>query len=227
MTKQTQSSVSSSGPSFNVGNKVQVVLKNAAGQEPLSTTLLGYSDKEFLLLKLPVAVNGVPITVYEGERISVRVFGISVVVFDAKALRCELHPFYCLYLTYPTEFRTLAVRNSIRVLANLPCVVKGGTGEESATLVNLSTSGALINSPVRGSTVGDRVNLRFSLKSQFDVAANDLDLQAVVRSINAVTVRNEAVSQYGIEFADLGPADQLALQNYAYEVLLSDRKRIV
>jgi c-di-GMP-binding flagellar brake protein YcgR len=228
MTKQTQSSDSLIGPSFNVGNKVQVVLKSSAGQEPLSTTLLGYSEKQFLLLKLPVAANGVPITVYGGETISVRVFtGISVVVFDAKALRCEFHPFYCPYLTYPAEVRTHTLRNSIRVLADLPCVVKGGSREALGTLVNLSTSGALIQSPANGSAVGERINLRFALKSQLDIAANDLDLQAVVRSVNPVMDQNEDILKYGVEFADLGAADQLALQNYVYEVLLSDRKRVV
>jgi hypothetical protein len=212
MTKQTQSSDSLIGPSFNVGNKVQVVLKSSAGQEPLSTTLLGYSEKQFLLLKLPVAANGVPITVYGGETISVRVFtGISVVVFDA----------------YPAEVRTHTLRNSIRVLADLPCVVKGGSREALGTLVNLSTSGALIQSPANGSAVGERINLRFALKSQLDIAANDLDLQAVVRSVNPVMDQNEDILKYGVEFADLGAADQLALQNYVYEVLLSDRKRVV
>jgi c-di-GMP-binding flagellar brake protein YcgR len=93
--------------------------------------------------------------------------------------------------------------------------------------VNLSTSGALIQSPANGSAVGERINLRFALKSQLDIAANDLDLQAVVRSVNPVMDQNEDILKYGVEFADLGAADQLALQNYVYEVLLSDRKRVV
>jgi hypothetical protein len=42
-----------------------------------------------------------------------------------------------------------------------------------------------------------------------------------------VTVKGEELSQYGVQFTDLNAMDQLALQNYAYEVLLLDRKRIV
>jgi c-di-GMP-binding flagellar brake protein YcgR len=229
MTKSTAPDASSSSPSFNVGNKVQLLLNGASGQEaPLSTTLIGYADKQFILLKLPVAANGVPITFYEGEPVSVRVFtGVSVYVFNAEALRCELHPFYCLFLSCPADMRNLTLRNSIRVRADLPCMVKAGGEEESGTLVNLSTSGALIQCSGKDNAVGDNVNISFSLQSQFDAAPNQLSLKAEVRSATEVTAKGEELVQYGVKFADPNAADQLALQNYGYEVVLSDRKRIV
>jgi len=229
MTTPTAPNASTSSPSFNVGNKVQLLLNGAGAQDaPLSTTLIGYADKQFILLKLPVAANGVPITFYEGEPVSVRVFtGVSVYVFNAVALRCELHPFYCLFLSYPADIRTLTLRNSIRVRADLPCVVTTGGKEESGTLVNLSTSGALIQCSDTDNAVGDNVNISFSLQSQFDAAPNQLNLEAEVRSATEVMVKGAELVQYGVKFADLNAADQLALQNYGYEVVLSDRKRIV
>jgi c-di-GMP-binding flagellar brake protein YcgR len=225
----TANDASRNTPSFNVGNKVQLLLSGTGGQDAaLSTTLIGYADKQFILLKLPVAANGVPITFYEGEQVSVRVFtGVSVCVFNAQALRSELHPFYCLFLSFPTEVRTLALRNSLRVRADLPCVVNTGGNEDSGTLVNLSTSGALIQCPVKGNTVGDRVKIRFQLQSQSDSTPNQLDLQAEVRSASEITVNGAELAQYGAQFVELNAMDQLALQNYGYEVLLSDRRRIV
>jgi c-di-GMP-binding flagellar brake protein YcgR len=228
-TNATVTDASANSPSFNVGNKVQLLLGGGGRPDaPLSTTLIGYVDKQFVLLKLPVAANGVPITFYEGDHVSVRIFtGVSVYVFNAKALRCELHPFYCLFLSYPAEVRTLALRNSLRVRADLPCVIKTGGKEESGTLVNLSTSGALIQCLAKGNAVGDRVNISFSLQSQSGSAPNQLDLQADVRSATEVMVKGTEFAQYGVQFAELNAMDQLALQNHAYEVLLSDRKRIV
>jgi c-di-GMP-binding flagellar brake protein YcgR len=229
VTNTTVAEGSKTSPSFNVGNKVQLLLGGASGPDtPLSTTLIGYADKQFVLLKLPVAANGVPVTFYEGDQVSVRIFtGVSVYVFDAKSLRCELHPFYCLFLSYPAEVRTLALRNSLRVRADLPCMVKAAGNEESGILVNLSTSGALVQCAVKGNAVGDRVNISFALQSQSDGAPMQLSLSAEVRSASEVTVKGTELAQYGLQFTELNAMDQLALQNYAYEVLLLDRRRIV
>lgn len=219
-------------PSFNVGNKVQILPKQGPLRDLIPTSVIGCSENQFLLLKLPIAANGAPITLVEGEALSVRVFsGVSVYVFDAVTLRCELHPFYCLFLSYPSNVQTHALRDAIRVRADVECEVNMAGNAMPGTLLNLSTGGALVRIPTSDVRPETKLSLSFSLHSPFDSERHPLAVEAVIRSVKpiggATPEGDSTAAQCGVQFVDLSDSDRLVLQNHAYEVLLTDRKRIV
>ena len=222
---------------LNVGSKVQLVLDGAAGRSLLSSTLIGYLENQFLLIKLPSTDGGAPVSFLEGEVLTVRVFtGTSVCMFDATVLRRELHPFYCLHLTYPQTVQSVQLRSSIRIQTDFACTINDDAGSHTATIINLSTSGALIRSAHAAIVTEAPVTIAFTLSSQFDAGPNAMQLKAIVRSLRSTAseaagsdsgVEAATVTHYGVQFMEIDPADQLTLQNYAYEILLSDRRRIL
>ncbi len=231
-------------PSFsslalNVGSKVQLVLDGTGGRNLMSSSLVGYLENQFVLIKLPSTDGGSPVSFLEGETLSVRIFtGIAVCMFDATVLRRELHPFFCLHLSYPQAVKSVKLRSSIRIQTDLACTVTGEDRSHEATMINLSTSGALIRSNKGGIATETEapVTVAFTLSSQFSPQPIALQLKAVVRSLRSTSVDaastglddDAALDTYhGVQFTDVEPADQLALQNYAYEALLSDRRRIL
>lgn len=225
--------------SLNVGSKVQLVLDGPDGRSLLSSSLLGYLENQFVLIKLPSTDGGAPVSFLEGETLSVRIFtGTAVCMFEATVLRRELHPFFCLHLSYPQTIKSVKLRNSIRIQTDLPCTVSGEAGAHEATMINLSTSGALLRSIQGDSDAGSEapVTVAFTLSSQFSPAPIALRLKAVVRSLRSTSADAASTglgsdtardAYHGVQFTDVDPADQLVLQNYAYEALLSDRRRIL
>lgn len=231
-------------PSFsslalNVGSKVQLVLDGPAGRSLLSSSLLGYLENQFVLIKLPSTGDGSPVSFLEGETLSVRIFtGTAVCMFDATVLRRELHPFFCLHLSYPQMIKSVRLRNSIRVQTDLACTVTSDAGSHEATMINLSTSGALIRSNQIGSNAAAEapVTVVFTLISPLSPVPMALKITAIVRSLRSTSGDADSTglgtdaaldTYYGVQFTDVDPADQLVLQNHAYEVLLSDRRRIL
>lgn len=233
----TQSNPSFSSLALNVGSKVQLVLDGASSRSLLSSTLIGYLENQFLLIKLPLTDAGAAVSFLEGETLTVRIFtGISVCMFDATVMRRELHPFYCLHLSYPQTVKSVQLRNSIRIQTDFACTVQGDVQPHSATMINLSTSGALIRSAQAGFITEAPVVVGFTLRSQFDAGPIALQLKAVVRSLRNTgsdatgtgdTAQAGIDTYYGVQFLEVDQADQLVLQNYAYDVLLSDRRRIL
>ena len=200
--------------------------------------MIGYLEDQFLLIKLPLTDAGAPVSFLEGETLTVRIFTeISVCMFDATVLRRELHPFYCLHLSYPQTIKSVQLRNSIRIQTDLACTVQGNVQFHSATMINLSTSGALVRSAQAGLSTEAPVVIGFTSRSQFDFGSVALQLKAVVRSLRSVCSTGGDVigagaeagidTYYGVRFMEVDQADQLVLQNHAYDVLLSDRRRIL
>lgn len=216
--------------SLQVGSKVQLVLDAARGRSLLPSSLLGYLENQFVLVKLPFAANGAPVSLYESETLAARVFtGTSVCTFDATVLRCELHPFYCMHLSFPAEVGNVKLRDALRIQTNFPCMVESKSAALQGNVVNLSTSGALIQANSAIVAIDDAVNLVFPLGTASDAGVSNVKLKAVVHSVRnyAADDSPSTAIQFGVQFTDVSADDQLALHAYAYNILLMDRRRII
>lgn len=228
MPKTSMTSFISQSPQ--IGSKVQLVLNAGQGRSLLSSSLLGYLENQFVLVKLPFAANGAPVSLYESETLSVRVFtGTSVCMFEAAVLRCELHPFYCMHLSFPAEVSNVKLRDALRIQTDFPCLIHSDSGPVPGNVVNLSTTGALIQADSAIVAVDDAISLAFPLGAASDDGVSKVELKAVVRSLrnHSTDGSSSAAIQFGVQFADVCANDQLALHAYAYNVLLMDRRRIV
>ena len=151
-----------------VGQNLQL-LRHHPSAFKCYTTLIGYVDREFFLLRLPREAGGA-VRFEQGQRVEVRLFsGLSIYSFESGIESLLLHPRDYMLMTYPSEIREHRLRGQHRVPVRMPIDIRaaGGSGEGPAgyQILDLSGSGALIVGPEPLGQVGDRwmVTLNFEL----------------------------------------------------------------
>jgi len=99
----------------------------------------------------------------------------------------------------------------------------------SVFIVNLSVSGALIESEQPLSREGETVQLDFTLLAPPDNRQVRIHTPVLVRNASMAQSQKEGkdVFSYGVQFTGLDPAHFTLLQNLTYEAMLADRQKIV
>jgi c-di-GMP-binding flagellar brake protein YcgR len=139
-------------------------------------------------------------------------------------------PLFYVHLSFPVSIQGTSLRAAMRVKVDIPAQVTTPVGTTSVFLVNLSVSGALIESAKRLSEDDAEVGLSFYLIAQPGNRQVRINPQATIRNINMVkpaTGGKPDVFTYGVQFIDLDPVHYTMLQNLTYEALIADRQKIV
>ncbi len=130
-------------------------------------------------------------------------------VFTARVIQTFEDPFTYALLAYPAAVKVRKVRSDMRIKISISgnATGSGGTGPIAVTLVDASTSGALIKAPAAIGAVGDQVALDFSVA----FASNKLQVSslATIRHINN-SDNGDGVNM-GLQFQSLTQTDKLAL----------------
>ncbi|SFF57103.1 c-di-GMP-binding flagellar brake protein YcgR, contains PilZNR and PilZ domains [Duganella sp. CF458] len=214
-----------------VGGRIQLITHRTLRPMQHFSTVIGWVRDEYMIVKIPMENNG-PISVTEGDKLTVRVFsGVNVCSFSTVVQRVFLRPLMYAHVAFPSEIQGTSLRAAMRVKVEIPAKMSRDDGSHASVfLVNLSVSGALIESAQPLSREGETVQLDFTLLAPPD------DRQ--VRINTSVLVRNATVAQsqkmdgrdvfsYGVQFTGLDPAHFTLLQNLTYEAMLADRQKIV
>ena len=173
--------------------------------------------------------NGAPIALAEGERLTIRVFsGVKVCSFACTVERVFARPLFYVHVSFPKSVQGTSLRTAMRVKVDLPAQL-GGTGGavQPCTIVNLSVTGALVESPRRLPQDDDTLKLQFVLKAPPDDQEVRVSTRASIRNVNVVQAGDGEVFTYGVQFLELDPVHYTLLQNMTYEALLADRQKIV
>ena len=215
-----------------VGVRLQLITHRHLKPVPYFSTLVGYVRDEYLIVKVPV-VNGTPIGLVEGERLTIRVFsGTNVCSFACTVERVFDRPLLYLHVSFPDAIQGTSLRTAMRVKVDLPAKVLPSHADAAAvdcTLTNVSVNGARIEAAGRLPEDGGELTLEFAVVP----STYDREVQVRVRTAvrNVSTLRRESdgveVFVYGVQFLDLNPVHHTMLQNLTYEVLLTDRQNIV
>ncbi|MGH8854211.1 MAG: flagellar brake protein [Telluria sp.] len=215
-----------------VGVRLQVMTHRHLKPVQHFSTLIGYAKDEYLIIKIPVE-NGVPISITEGDRVTVRVFsGVNVCSFACSVERVFARPLSYLHLSFPTSIQGTSLRGAMRVKAEIPAQVSLA-GRDGATincsLTNVSVTGARVESSYPLPADSDVVTLSFALATPPTNEEVPVNTLAAIRNM---TVSPPAPDQpdvysYGVQFVDLDPVHYTLLQNMTYEALLADRLKIV
>ena len=215
-----------------VGVRLQLITHRHLKPVPYFSTLVGYVRDEYLIVKVPV-VNGTPIGLVEGERLTIRVFsGTNVCSFACTVERVFDRPLLYLHVSFPDAIQGTSLRTAMRVKVDLPAKVLPSHADAAAvdcTLTNVSVNGARIEAASRLPEDGGEITLEFGVVP----STYDREVQVQVRTAvrNVSTLRRESdgveVFVYGVQFLDLNPVHHTMLQNLTYEVLLTDRQNIV
>ena len=215
-----------------VGGRLQFITHRQVKPVQHFSTLIGYIKDEYLIVKIPME-NGAPIALTEGERLTIRVFsGINVCSFACTVQRVFGRPLLYVHLSFPTAIQGTSLRSAMRVKVDIAAQVTG-SGPQSAPvncyLVNLSVSGALIESPRRLPPDDEMVTLQFTLLAPPGNQEVRVQTRATIRNVNVVKPSPDQfeVFTYGVQFVDLDPGHYTLLQNMTYEALIADRQKIV
>jgi c-di-GMP-binding flagellar brake protein YcgR len=215
-----------------VGGRLQFITHRGIKPVQHFSTLIGYLKDEYMIVKVPME-GGAPIALSDGEKLTIRVFsGITVCSFDCTVMRVFGRPLLYAHITFPTSIQGTSLRAAMRVKVDIPARVTGSRPNSSPIncfLVNLSVTGALIESPLRLPTDDEMVTLQFGLIAQPDNQQIDVSTRATIKNVNVLKPSSDRleVFTYGVQFVNLDSAHHTLLQNMTYEALIADRQKIV
>jgi c-di-GMP-binding flagellar brake protein YcgR len=214
-----------------VESRVQLLASREGQQFGHFSTLVGYVRDEYLLVRMPYA-NGLPIALYEGETVSVRVFsGVAVHIFDVEVTHLWNLQLGCVQLAFPQEIRTTALRREIRVKVALAARVRadGADAVVAATLRNISVTGALIETRQPLGDVAARVRIEFAATTG-DMASEFAATGVIRNARERKTGSSDSappIREYGIELDPLDADQRIRMQNLIYHTLLRNRHAVV
>jgi c-di-GMP-binding flagellar brake protein YcgR len=208
-----------------VGETLQLQPRDGEDSRRLQVRLIGYLPGASLLVTTPT-VGGKTMIMREGQPFVVRMMvGKRIVGFTTTILRSCARPFPYLHLAYPSEVEQITVRKAQRVRVKLFASLKNSNPDyqfdkpRSATLVDISTAGALLVAGEPLGAAGDTVEVRCALK----IAGNEklLSLPAVIRNVHSERGGEDALNHYhGLEFNLKDEQDSFALHGYVYEQIV-------
>ncbi len=214
-----------------VGGRIQLITHRTLRPIPYFSTVIGWVRDEYMIVKIPLE-NNAPIALSEGDKLTVRVFsGVNVCSFSTVVQRVFLRPLMYAHVSFPAEIQGTSLRAAMRVKVDIPAHMSRDDGTHVPVfLVNLSVSGALVESAQPLSREGDTVRLDFTLLAPPDNRQVRIQTPALVRNASMAAsqkVEGKEVFSYGVQFTDLDPAHFTLLQNLTYEAMLADRQKIV
>jgi c-di-GMP-binding flagellar brake protein YcgR len=215
-----------------VGGRLQFITHRGIKPQQYFSTLIGYIKDEYMIVKIPMD-QGSPISLTEGEKLTIRVFsGVTVCSFDCTVARVFARPLLYAHITFPTSIQGTSLRASMRVKVDIPAQVTGSRPAATparCTLINLSVTGALIESPRKLPPDDELVTLEFSLLSQPGNQPIAVKTRASIKNVNVLKPAADRfeVFTYGVQFLGLDPNHYTLLQNMTYEAMIADRQKIV
>lgn len=215
-----------------VGGRLQFITHRGIKPVQHFSTLVGYVRDEYMIVRIPLE-NGVPIGLAEGEKLTIRVFsGVTVCSFACTVERIFARPLLYVHVSFPNSIQGTSLRAAMRVKVDIPAQVTGTRPHAAPIncfLVNLSVTGALIESPRKLPPDDELVTLQFTLGSPPGNREVLVNTRATIKNVNVVKPSPDKfeVFTYGVQFVDLDPGHYTLLQNMTYEALIADRQKIV
>lgn len=217
-----------------VGGRIQFITHRTIKPLRYFSSVIGYLKDEYLILKTPLD-NGVPIGLDEGDKLTIRVFsGVSVCSFSCSVLRVFGRPLHYVHVSFPDAIEGTSLRTAMRVKVTIPAQLAcRDQPQVPIHIVNLSVSGALIESPGMLTPDDDGVALTFTLLAPPDRRPMRIEARARVQNVSMGKPTSgsgggqDEVYTYGLQFVDLEAIHYALLQNLIYEALISDRQKIV
>ena len=168
---------------------------------------------------------------FEGEELVVRAFtGRSAFGFATAVDKVIKHPFEYLHLAYPEAVQAVQVRKAVRVTTNIIASVSAYNQDVEpvpAVIVDVSSSGALIDAGQAIGEVGDLLRVVFRVR--LHGVDSDLTVDAFIRNRYAEYLQSGGVAavHHGVEFSALAATDSMILESLIYQQLVeSPRARV-
>ncbi|MCB5184819.1 flagellar brake protein [Methylobacillus gramineus] len=212
-----------------LGAKLQFLTHRGRTPTQHISTFIGIESNEYVLLRLPRA-QGVGLSFYEGEKISVRVFsGTMICTFDTSVIQPFYHPLNCLCLVFPKKIQVKKLRREMRIKVEIGGHIAFNASQaqkQAVNLVNLSATGCQISTDGEVGDIDDLINLSFYLPLFSEDDLSSITVNAKIRNIIDDSHGDSEGYLIGMEFIEFDPTEQLIVRNYVYESLVDRRQSI-
>jgi len=209
-----------------VGESLQLQTRDGEDSRRMHVKLIGYLPGASLLVTTPRVADKVMI-IREGQPFVARMMvGNRIVGFTTTVLRSCSRPFHYLHLSYPEEMQQITVRKAQRVRVKLFASLQNANPDfqfdkpHPATIVDISTSGALMVSSEQLGEIGDRVTVNCAFK--IGNAEKLLSLPALLRNVHVEQSEESGEDSFyhGLEFELKEQQDTFALHGFVYEQIV-------
>ncbi len=208
---------------LDIGDTLQLQSQGEGPQSRFYVRLIGYLKGRSIIVTTPTQ-DGKVLLMREGQGFVVRMFsGKSVYAFGTSIHKVANVPFPHLHLNYPGQVRGLVVRRGARARVNLIAAVVGADGRShAASLVDLSTGGAMLTARLPMGAKDDRLLLKFR------VVVNEIEeylsIPAVLKSVHAgaASEGDSPLINHGVQFEELPHNQQVVLSAFVYRVLFEE-----
>ena len=210
---------------LNIGDTLQLQHIDRSNRDRLLVKVIGYLAGRSLIVTTP-KLDGRVLLMREGQPFVVRILsGNRVVGFNTKVVRNSAKPYPYMHLAYPEEMEQIVVRKAQRIRLKLFSSVKndnplfGFTKPQPATVVDMSTTGALVTAAQRLAEVDDQILLNFTFK--MGGVEKFMSIPAMVRNVHQDSREEEDVLfNHGLEFLEMEESEIIALHGFVYEQIV-------
>jgi hypothetical protein len=193
------------------------VMQIQAADEGLSARrevkLIGFIKDKCLLVTLPFKDFLQP-----GKAFVLRGFnGIHAFAFTSQVIRAHTNPFPYVHFTWPKEVGCQLVRKSLRVAIALKArVVLADDSAVAVTMLDMSASGSMLDSPSELGKVGDHASIAFTVS--LEGATSMLEFSVVICNVQKKT--EGTGFHIGIGFDNIAQNEAMILHYFISSVAL-------
>ena len=194
-----------------VGDQLSLEPPSQTGGRRTSVMVLGWFEGQSLIVTAPQNKGG-RLVLQQGELVLIRAFtGKSAFAFRATVQKTAHQPFNYMHLSFPDKVEGVDIRSSPRCRLNLPvAITSGGRAAGQGNILNIGTTGALIETTGPLAQDDDMIQIAFSF--ELHGVPVSLELRAQVHGKKSTAAHDATPRhQYGVEFRDLQPNDRLIL----------------
>lgn len=210
---------------LNIGDTLQLQHIDRGNRDRLLVKVIGYLAGRSLIVTTP-KLDGRVLMMREGQPFVVRILsGNRVVGFNTKVIRNSASPYPYMHLAYPEEMEQIVVRKAQRIRLKLFASIKNDNPlfdfkkPQPATVVDMSTTGALATAEQRLAETDDDILLNFAFK--MGGVEKFMSIPAKVRNVHQEN-RDDGEVQFnhGLEFLSMEETEIIALHGYVYEQIV-------
>lgn len=210
---------------FMVGATVFLSCADQEGGAIYEATILGYADKQSLMITQPKERN-TPLLVTAGDKFIVRYVGDeNAYAFQAQVLQTCEKPFGYLHLSYPEGVQGVMLRRSQRVKLDKeqrPAIrlsMHDGKNSISVSMADISLAGAQLTSSHRLGNIDDK----FTIDMHLGHSDKPVSLPCVIRYVRTEMDDETGIYHHGVEFHEMDAQAQTFINRFITEQVNQQR----
>lgn len=202
--------------SLEMGTELQVEIANVA--MPLSSSLVGMSEDEYLVITPPMPYHLIKQKLYAGNELIVKyLHNGTIYAFQSKLIETIAKPFRLIFLEYPKIIERHELRTSKRAKCFFPAYFEFDTIKFSGIIMDISKRGCMFQiQMLPGETLPSfQIDEKIHLYCKFPGVEGDVGITGLLRNIK----KSKQEATLGISFSKSTPQEtNTIITNYIFSI---------